>query len=233
MSEANMAQKVGREAQFEDELQRLADAAAELGVGVGEMFRNAAAALFEPGREAGQTALRDERLIRQLVTTFRQESLIALRRYTPVGDQLRRVVELQQFVGEFGAIGERAASIAQHALALGGSAEHRLTRVSPDAPAYLRQIIYQAYVEMRGCLIVCAARDTEKARRVIQENAELRRYYQALKRQVDDAIQLDPRDALPLHRLLLVATRLAEIGDRAVAICNALLFTAPQTLHES
>ncbi len=228
-----MAQKVGREAQFEDELQRLADAAAELGVSVGEMFRNAAAALFEPGREAGQSALRDDHIIRQLVTTFRQESLIALRRYNPVGDQLRRVVELQQFVGEFGSIGERAASIAQHALALGGAAERALGRVSPDAPAYMQQIIYQAYVEMRGCLIVSAARDTEKARRVILENAELHRYYHALKRQLDAAIQADPREALPLHRLLLVATRLAEIGDRAVAICNALLLTTPQTLHEN
>lgn len=228
-----MAQKVGREAQFEDELHRLADGAAELGVCVGEIFRNAAAALFEPGREAGQSALHDEHLIRQMVTTFRQESLSALRGYTPTSDQLRRVVELQQFAGEFGAIAERAASIAQHALALSGGAERNLARVSYDAPEFMRQIVYQAYVEMRGCLIVCAARDTEKARRVILENAELHRYYQALKRHLDQAIQAEPREALPLHRLLLVATRLAEIGDRAVAICNVVLFTTPQTLHES
>ncbi|HUY78621.1 MAG TPA: PhoU domain-containing protein [Ktedonobacterales bacterium] len=228
-----MAQKVGREAQFEDELQRLADGAAELGITVGEIFKNAAAALFEPGREAGQSAVREERSIRQMVTTYRQESLAALRRYSPAGDQLRRVVELQQFAGEFGAIAERAASIAQHALALSGGADRSLARVSYDAPEFMRQIIYQAYVEMRGCLIVCAARDTEKARRVILENAELHRYYQALKRQLDQAIQAEPREALPLHRLLLVATRLAEIGDRAVAICNTVLVTAPQTIHES
>lgn len=222
-----MAQKVGREAQFEHELQRLADGAAELGIAVGEIFRNAAAALFEPGREAGESALRDERQIRPMAPAFRQESLLAIRHYSPVGDQLRRAVELQLIAGEFGAIAERAASIAQHALALSGGAERNLARVSYDAPEFMRQIIYQAYVEMRGCLIVCAARDTEKARRVILENAELRRYYQALKYQLDLAIQAEPREALPLHRLLLVATRLAEIGDRAVAICNAVLITAP------
>jgi phosphate uptake regulator len=197
------------------------------------MFKNAVAALFEPGRDAGQTAVRDDYLIRQMVTTFRQESITALRRYTPVGDQLRRVVELQQFAGEFGAIAERAASVAQHALALSGGAERHLARVSPDAPDYMRQIIYQAYVEMRGCLIVCAAHDTEKARRVILENADLHRYYQAIKRQLDLAIQAEPREALPLHRLLLVATRLAEIGDRTVAICNTVLFASPQTIHEN
>ena len=225
-------QKVGREEQFEDELQKLADGVTELGIAVGDIFRNAVAALFEPGREAGLSAIQAEREARQAATILRQESLAALRRLAPVGEQVRRAVELQQFAGEFAAIAERAAAIAQHALALGDSAEHSLQRVSYDAPDLLRQIVYQAYVEMRGCLIVCAARDTEKARRVIVENAELRSYYQALKQRLDQAIRAEPREALPLHRLLLMTTRMVEIGDRAVAICNAVLFMAPQTIHE-
>ncbi|HLY32163.1 MAG TPA: hypothetical protein VKQ36_14125 [Ktedonobacterales bacterium] len=235
-----MAQTVGREEQCEDELQQLVDDTTELGVAVGDIFRNAAASLFESPREVSESALQGVQWARPMATTLRQQALAILRRFSPVGAHLRRVVELQQCINEFATIADHAGAIAQHGQALGGKAEYLLRHLphTPTIPTpddsfvILLEMIQQVYYEIRGCLIVCAARDTEKARRVVSENAKLALLCQQLKVQLDQAIRMRPREALPLHRLLLVTTRIAEIGDRAVAMCNATLYMAPQTIHE-
>jgi len=236
----DMAQMAGREEQCEDELQQLADDTTELGVAAGDIFVMAASALFESSRAVGESALQGAQWARTTAAALRQQSLSILRRFAPKGTQLRRIVELQQCIGEFAAIAEHAGVIAQHGLALSGTTEDVLRRlpVSPfDAPydesiVTLREIIKQIYWEIRGCLIVCAARDTEKARRVISENEKLVILAQQMKAQLDRAISAHPREALPFHRLLLVVTRMAEIGDRMVAMCNATLFSAPQSVHD-
>lgn len=226
-----MAVQAGREDQFEEEARVLSDDTTELGIIVSDIFKDAAAALFDRNADIAQHALQAEQWSKQMANHLRHESLSLLRRYVPNGDTLRRVVEMQQFASEYVHMAEHAHSIAEHALALGGAAERTLTHIEHADPL-LRTLIYRAFVEVRGSVIVCASRDAATARRVVEADADLTGAYLTFKALLDAAIQRDPQHALPLHRLLFVAARLQEIGARAVAISNAVLFTPPQLNHD-
>jgi len=225
-----MAVQAGREEQFEEEARVLSDDTTELGIIVSDIFKDAAAALFDRNPDVAQHALQAEQWSKQMANHLRHESLSLLQRYVPNGDTQRRVVEMQQFASEYVRMAEHAHTIAEHALALSGSAEAALAHIEQADPL-LRTLIYQAFVEVRGSLIVCASRDTTTARHVVEADADLTRTYLTFKALLEAAIRRDPQHAFPLHRLLFIAARLHEIGSRAVAISNAVLFTPPQTTH--
>ncbi|MEO7001248.1 MAG: PhoU domain-containing protein [Ktedonobacterales bacterium] len=226
-----MAVQAGREEQFEEEARVLNDDTTELGIIVSDIFKDAAAALFDRNPQISQHAMQAEQWSKQMASQVRQRSLSLLHRYMPTGDTLRRVVELQQFASEYVRMAEHARAIAEHALALGGSAELALAHIE-QGDTLLRQLMYEAYVEVRDSLIVCASRDMATARRMLEANADLTQTYLTFKTLLDQAIRRDPQHALPLHRLLFIAARLHEISARTVAISNAVLFTSPQMNHD-
>jgi len=98
-----------------------------------------------------------------------------------------------------------------------------------DAPLLLLQLVRQAYVEVRGCIIATTTRDTAIARRLIAEDGDLDQLFLAFKHVVEAASRADMAVSGPLQRLLLVGVRLEDVGNRVVAICRTLLYTRPQT----
>lgn len=216
---------------FEAEFVGLMEETTELGLLAEDLFKNAVAALYGHTSDAAYSVFENEGACVQMHQTIHHRALSMLASYMPQGDDMRRIVEMQATAAEFAHIGENARHIADYALILGGMAEAELQRIGGAAAQdMLMRIVRQAYVEMRGCVIASTTRDTALARRLVHEDSELDSLFRAFKNRLDHEIARNPRNAAVLHRLLLVAVHLEEIGNHVVAICRTLLYQPPSTL---
>lgn len=226
---AGMIDFVERSERIEDEIAELTEETTELAILAEDAFKNAAAALYGQEQEAAVIAVEHEHTCAQMARTIHTRALALLARQLATSDDVRHILELQQFAGEFARIAEDALTIAEQAVQLGGMAEIFLLRAAGDAPLLLLQLVRQAYVEVRGCIIATTTRDTAIARRLIAEDGDLDQLFLAFKHVVEAASRADMAVSGPLQRLLLVGVRLEDVGNRVVAICRTLLYTRPQT----
>lgn len=225
-----MLEFVERSGSIEDEIADLIEETTELAILAEDAFKNAAAALYSQEQDAAFIAMDHERACARLARTVHSRALALLARHLPAGDEMRRILELQQIASEFARVADNARIIAEQALQLAGMGELLLLGAAGDAPLLLIQLVRQVYIEVRGSIIAITTRDTAIARRLISEDGELDRLFLAFKRVVEAAITADVSASGPLQRLLLVGVRIEDIGNRIVAICHTLLYIPPPTL---
>jgi phosphate uptake regulator len=214
------------------ETSKLADETTELGIFAEDIFKNASAALlfgFDP--ETSHSVLAAGLACAQQHRAIHQRALELLFQSAAAGEETRHIVETQALAAEFARIADAGRQIAEQALALGDLAEMYLLDVGDDAPGLLVQLIRQAYVEVRGCVLASTTRDTALAQRLLREDAELDHLFLLYKNQLERSIAANPRGAHPLHRLLLVGVHLESIGNHVVAACRTLLYTPTTYLH--
>ena len=216
-----MAQTAGPDDELPDALGALASDTTELGIVVGDMFQYAAASLFSSEPEAARYAMRTRAWVTQSVSILRRRALSLIQRFAPQGDDLRHIAELQQAAGEYARIAERAGHVAEHALHLGGRADEYLGGIHASAPDLLRAFISAIVERMRGVFLVTASRNMDLAAKVIARDDEIEALYQRIKAMLNWKIRNDPFHALPMQRLLIVASDVRQIGVSMVAICQA------------
>ena len=220
---------------IEDAIGSLADETTELGIFAEEVFKSAAAALFEQPEEAARVALETERVCQHVYRQIHQKGLAILAWYQPTVEDMRRVIELQYIAAELARIGVDGRHLAEQALWLRGRAEAELRAVEGPASLLLEYLIRHAYNELRGCvmlttkltMMLTTTRDDGLARRLLTADRELDRIFLSYKAMLDEAILLRPRSAATLQRLLLLGVYMRDIGKHVVAICRALLFEPP------
>lgn len=209
----------------------MSDETTELGILAEDAFKNASAAMYGQEHEAAQIVHEAVQQSDQMFRAIHQRALALVITRHPSPEQLRSIVRMQQIAGEFLRVVECAEAIATQAVALGGLVDAFLLGVSEEAPFLLLQVVRQAYVEMRGCVIATTTSDTALARRLIAEDEQLDMIFAQLRDAIQAAIREHIELSPQLHRVLLVGVHLAEIGDRVVAICRTLLFDYPADLH--
>lgn len=213
-----------------EQIERLAEDTTELGILAEDAFKNAAAALYgaeaDAAHIAASIAAENYQMCAQSRQVIHQQALNLLTHVDIQPEMMRRVVEIQRIASEFMRIAEAARALAGQALALGGRGDMYLRRAGDTVPHLFLQVVRQAYIEVRGCVIATTTHDTAIARRLISEDGELDRLFLVLKRTLENAIAADPSLAPAWHRILLIAVRLEEIGNRVTAICDTLLFAA-------
>lgn len=218
-----MAQTAGPNDELPEALGALASDTTELGIVVGDMFQYAAASLFGREPEAARYAMETRAWVAQSVSVLRRRILYIIQRYNPQSDDLRRIAELQQAASEYARIAERAGHVAEHALRLDGAADNLLASIHVDAPDMLRALISEIVEQLRGVFLVTASRDTALASNLITRETEVEKVYRSIKAHLDWRIRNDPFNALPVQRLLIVASDVRQIGASVVAICSAAL----------
>ncbi|HEU0027668.1 MAG TPA: hypothetical protein VFQ25_11180 [Ktedonobacterales bacterium] len=225
-----MAQTAGPNDELPEALGALASDTTELGIVVGEMFQYTAASLFWSDGVTARYAMETRAWVAQSVSVLRRRALNLIHRFAPQADDLRRIAELQQATSEYARIAERAGHVAEHALRLEGGADDILASIHAEAPDVLRALISVIVEQMRGVFLVTASRDMALARDLIERDAEVEVIYRRVKALLDWRIRNDPFNALPMQRLLIVASDMRQIGASVVAICSAALGVAtPRT----
>lgn len=217
----------GPDDQLPDEIGKLASDTTELGIVVGDMFRYACAGLFGREPETARFVAESRGWVATSTRTLDRRVRTIIERFRPAGDDLRRVVELQQACADYGRIADHSVRIADLAAALGGASEELLARVTPDAPIILYTLISLVYDQMRGVFLVTAARDLGQARALLASHTAVEDYYAALRVRLTQAIGSDLFAAPGLQRLHMIASNVRLVGHDVVAICQAALFTPP------
>lgn len=219
-----MAQTVGPSDQLPDAIGRLASDTTEVGIVVGDMFRYACAGLFMQEPESARFAMESRVWVTRAAAALDLRVRSIIQQYAPVGDEMRRIVELRHAVGEYSRIADHSSHIADAALILGGTGDLLLQRCAPGAPEVLYTLISMVYEQMRGAFLVTAARDLNQARTLVSRDAEVGDFCKALQTLLRSAIRTEPLEAaLPLQRLISVATFMREVDTSVVAICKAVL----------
>lgn len=211
-----------------DDLDALAEETTELGLLAEDIFKNASASLligYEP--DAARSAIEHAHICTQMYRALHRRSLELLGQHLASGENIRPIAEVQQIAAEFARIADAGRQLAEHALALGGAADAHLLLAGGDAPLILVQLVRQAYIEIRGCVIAATTRDTVLAKRLIAEDGELDRTFLSFKSVLEQAVAQNRESATPLHRLLMIGVLLEAIGNHVVAICQTLIFAPP------
>jgi phosphate uptake regulator len=203
-----------------DELAHLSQQVTELCMIAIDVFKNAAATLYGPEHHAAQASIQLAERCSATAQTIHHAAVAALARWVPAGSDLRELVMLQRSAFECARMAEHSRRIAEHALALQGTAERELRIVHASAPDALAGLLHQVYVELRGCLILIARRDRVVARRLLAEDAALERQHALLRGAVERALAAQPQRTLALHHVLGILAELRQIGERVVAICE-------------
>lgn len=207
-------------------IRALNDATTELGIGAENAFKEAAEALFGQEPEILLSVRAARIAAREQGDAIHRAALGLLARAPGSGAAMRRIVELQQTAVGFRRIAEHAAQIAEQAQALGGSSERLLRQAACADEVILRRIVRQTYLQIRGAVIICATRDTARARLLLREQATLVDLSTSLKRMIETAIRMNPHQALqafPLQQIVLVSAEMEAIGARAAGICAVIV----------
>ena len=93
------------------------------------------------------------------------------------------------------------------------------------APIYplLFGLVQQAFVEIRGSIMISNAQDIAKARRLLDEDSQMDLLYIRFQGTVQQAIDYIPMRSFLFLQALLVGAQIKGIGDDVRAICRALL----------
>lgn len=218
-----MAQTAGPDDQLPDAIGRLAGDTTEMGIVVSDMFRYACHDLFGLIPETARFVAQSQEWVTYSTHVLEQQARSIILQYRPTGDDLRRIVELQQAASQYGRIAARSSHIAEQARALGGDSEEALGRLALNTSDIFNQLIALVYEQMRGAFLVTAARNLVQARMLVEREAEVASYYQVIQARLKHYTRTEPYTALPLQRLILVTTDMREIVVSVVAICNAVL----------
>ncbi|HEX2350394.1 MAG TPA: hypothetical protein VHI51_18305 [Ktedonobacterales bacterium] len=218
-----MAQTVGPTEDLPEAIGRLASDTTEMGIVVCDAFRYSCAGLFVPEPESARFAIESAGWAVTARAVLDRRVRDVIQRYVPIGDDMRRIAELRQAVSEYSRIADLSGHIADWSLVLAGQGDELLQRYAPDAPDILGMLISLVYQQMRGAFLVTAARNLEQAQVLVQRDEEVQEFSAALLVRLQYAIKQEPFAALPLQRLVMIATNIREVNASVVAICKGVL----------
>ena len=220
--ESRYEQERARMHEMDDLVSALAAQTTDLGITSADTFKNAASSLFGWGLDGARSVLEETHPPYQ-DPMLHERIVEAIAGASSSGQQLRRLTELQQIAAAFAHIGSHAREIAGHAVEMGETVDRDLqTAFAPIYPL-LFGLVQQAFVEIRGSIMISNAQDTAKARRLLDEDTQMDLLYIRFQGTVQQAIDYIPMRSFLFLQALLVGAQIKGIGDDVRAICRALL----------
>src|SRR5689334_475552 len=220
--ESRYEQERARMHEMDDLVSALAAQTTDLGIASADTFKNAASSLFGWGLDGARSVLEETHPPYQ-DPMLHERIVEAIAGASSSGQQLRRLAELQLIAAAFAHIGSRAREIANAAEEMGETADRDLQIAFAPIYPLLFGLVQQAYVEIRGSIMISNARDTVRARRLLDEDSQMDLLYIRFQSTVHQAIEYNPMRSFLFLQALLVGSRIKGIGDDVRAICRAIL----------
>jgi hypothetical protein len=220
--ESRYEQERARMREMDDLVSALAAQTTDLGITAEDTFKNAASSLFGWGLDGARSVLGETHPSYQ-DPMLHERIVAAIAGASSSGQQLRRLAELQLIAAAFAHIGSRAHEIAGYAVEMGETVDRDLQMAFAPIYPLLFGLVQQAYVEIRGSIMISNARDTAKARRLLDEDSQMDLLYIRFQSTVHQAIEYNPMRSYLFQQALLVGARIKGIGDDVRAICRAIL----------
>lgn len=202
---------------LERELDILRDRMLLMGGEVELALQRAMHALQQRDSDVANQVLEGDKIIDRLELEIDRMSveILALRR--PVARELRMVISIGKITPILERIADHAASIARAALELNDEPE---IKIYGD----LEEMAERALEMLQSALDAFTSRDSEKARQLIAQDAEVDKIYERLFTSLMQAMAEDNTKSTRLARLLFVAKHLERIGDYVKDICELTVY---------
>ena len=201
---------------YDEQLQALHAALIEMGEMIsGAIGRAVSALLARDAESAREVIAYDEEIDRQERTV---EALCykLLLSQQPVAGDLRRVSSALKIITDMERIGDHAADISELTL--------MLRELPAMSNAHLREMAAQTTQMLLSSLEAYVSQDMEKANAVIAQDDAVDALFEAVRREMIDAIRAEPQTGEAAVDLLMAAKYFERIGDHATNIAEWAIF---------
>lgn len=202
---------------LERELNILRDRLLLMGGEVELALQRAMHALVQRDSEVANQVLENDRVIDRLELEIDRLSVEVLTLRRPVARELRLVISIFKITPVLERIADHATSIARAALELNDE---------PELKNYgeLTEMAERALEMLQAVLDAFTTNDSERARKLIEKDAEIDKIYDRLVNNLMETMAQDAAKSTRLARLLFVAKNLERIGDYVKDICEMTVY---------
>jgi len=202
---------------FDEELQRLKQAVAQMGGLVEAQLQAAVDALVKRDAEAAAKVVREDARIDELEQQVGNMVIRLLALRQPMAVDLRQIVSALKISSDLERIGDYAANVAKRAIALSQQPQVRPAHAIPRMARLVQQII-------KDVLDAYADLDAAKAVAAWQRDEEVDEMYTSLFRELLTYMMEDQRNIGPSIHLLFIAKNIERMGDHATNVAEDVHF---------
>jgi phosphate transport system protein len=202
---------------FHEELEALKQTLLAMGGLVEEQIRRVMSALLERDSALAQEVIDRDRQVNAYDVEVDEKCVELLALYQPTAGDLRFITTAMKIVTDLERIGDQAVNIAQRALEL---------NQEPQLKPYidLPRMADRAQRMVKESLDAFVARDTELARRVCGEDAEVDALKEQIFRELLTFMMEDARTIPRAIRLILISRFLERVADHATNIAEMVIY---------
>ena len=202
---------------FDDELAGLQQTLLAMGGLVEDQIRRAMRALTERDDALAQDVIDRDRQVNAYDVEVDEKSVELLALHQPAAGDLRFITTIMKVVTDVERIGDQAVNIAQRALEL---------NQEPQLKPYidLPRMAERAQRMVKESLDAFVGRDTQLARQVCAEDAEVDSLKEQIFRELLTYMMSDPKTIPRAIRLLLISRFLERVADHATNIAEMVIY---------
>jgi len=202
---------------FHEELEALKQTLLAMGGLVEDQIRRAMRALLERDDAIAQEVIDRDRQVNTYDVEVDEQCVNLLALHQPAAGDLRFITTAMKIVTDLERIGDQAVNIAQRALEL-----NREPQLKPyiDLP----RMADRAQRMVKESLDAFVARDTELARKVCAEDAEVDALKEQIFRELLTFMMEDPRTVSRAIRVILISRFMERVADHATNIAEMVIY---------
>jgi len=202
---------------FDDELAGLQQTLLAMGGLVEDQIRRAMRALTERDDPLAQDVIDRDRQVNAYDVEVDEKSVELLALHQPAAGDLRFITTIMKVVTDLERIGDQAVNIAQRALEL---------NQEPQLKPYidLPRMAERAQRMVKESLDAFVGRDTQLARQVCAEDAEVDSLKEQIFRELLTYMMSDPKTIPRAIRLILISRFLERVADHATNIAEMVIY---------
>ena len=202
---------------FDDELAGLQQTLLAMGGLVEDQIRRAMRALTERDDALAQDVIDRDRQVNAYDVEVDEKSVELLALHQPAAGDLRFITTIMKVVTDVERIGDQAVNIAQRALEL---------NKEPQLKPYidLPRMAERAQRMVKESLDAFVGRDTQLARQVCAEDAEVDSLKEQIFRELLTYMMSDPKTIPRAIRLILISRFLERVADHATNIAEMVIY---------
>ena len=211
--------------QLDRELERLQNELIDLGTLVERTIIDSVEVLKKRQIEDAKRLIQADAEINRKRYSIEWDSLVLIARQQPMAKNLRTLAAILEIASELERIADYAKGIAKISIQIG---PRPLIKPLVDIPLMAALASKMLHESLRSFV----DRDVEKARSIPAEDRRIDELYDQVYRELMTYVISDPRKIEDASHLLWVAHNLERTADRAVNICERVIFTVTAELIE-
>ena len=211
--------------QLDKELERLQNELIDLGVMVERTIIESVEVLKERQIKEAKRLIAADSEINRRRYSIEWDCLVLIARQQPMANNLRTLAAILEIASELERIADYSKGIAKISIQLGSKPLIKPLVDIPRMAALASDMLHRA-------LFSFVDRDVETARSIPAEDRQIDDLYDQVYRELMTYVLSDPRNIDDASHLLWVAHNLERTADRAVNICERVIFTVTGELIE-